>query len=241
VFKILYLIHYYTHTLLSSVLWHCSLEARNSIRPVKNWVMRSWHGCLSAVRCTWFACGPDYATATPLSLPWLKSRMVFTFLVPAYPGCSAREAIKRVSTCCLSTISHNDKCRPLDVISLSEHYVVAVRSVDIKVDLSNVRRPAVRSTLHLLQYTQQHCHQQLSLLSQQGTWKLTAKGSDTLESFLSKVAFESNLRKKLSRTEHVLIVKVSFDRRKKCESFHDTRASFLSKVTFESDFRKKTF
>ena len=30
------------------------------------------------------------------------------------------------------------------------------------------------------------------------------KGSDTLESFLSKVAFESNLRKKLSRIEHVL-------------------------------------
>jgi len=53
------------------------------------------------------------------------------------------------------------------------------------------------------------------------------KVSDTLESFLSKVAFESNLRKKLSRIEHVLIVKV------------DTRASFLSKVTFESDFRKK--
>ena len=37
---------------------------------------------------------------------------------------------------------------------------------------------------------------------------------DTLESFLSKVAFESNLRKKLSTIEHVLIVKVSFERRK---------------------------
>jgi len=40
------------------------------------------------------------------------------------------------------------------------------------------------------------------------------KGSDTLESFLSKVTLESNLRKKLSRIEHVLIVKVSFERRK---------------------------
>jgi len=55
--------------------------------------------------------------------------------------------------------------------------------------------------------------------------------SDTLESFLSKVAFESNLRKKLAKTEHVLIVKVSFER----------SAGFLSKVTFESDFQKKTF
>jgi len=35
-------------------------------------------------------------------------------------------------------------------------------------------------------------------------------GSDTLESFLSKVTFESNLRKKLSRIEHVLFLKVSF-------------------------------
>jgi len=57
----------------------------------------------------------------------------------------------------------------------------------------------------------------------------------------SKVAFEGNLRKKLSRIEHVLIVKVSFERRKICESFHNTRAGFLSKITFESDFRKKTF
>ena len=40
------------------------------------------------------------------------------------------------------------------------------------------------------------------------------KASDTLENFLSKVAFESNLRKKLSRIEHVLIVKVAFEEEK---------------------------
>jgi len=40
------------------------------------------------------------------------------------------------------------------------------------------------------------------------------QGSDTPESFLSKVPFESNLRKKLARIEHVLIVKVYFKRRK---------------------------
>jgi len=61
------------------------------------------------------------------------------------------------------------------------------------------------------------------------------------ESFLSEVAFESNSRKKLARTEHVLIVEVCFRTKKTCESFHDTRARFLSKVTFERDFRKKTF
>jgi len=27
---------------------------RKSIRRVKNWVMRCWHGCLSGVRCNWY-------------------------------------------------------------------------------------------------------------------------------------------------------------------------------------------
>ena len=63
------------------------------------------------------------------------------------------------------------------------------------------------------------------------------KGSDTLESFLSKVAFESNLRKKLSRIEHVLIVKVSLERRKISKVFmthvQDFFRKSLSKATFE--------
>ena len=67
--------------------------------------------------------------------------------------------------------------------------------------------------------------------------KLYSKGSDTLESFLSKVAFESNLRKKLSRIEHVVIVKVSFKRRKTAKVFMTHVQVFfrksLSKATFE--------
>jgi len=50
--------------------------------------------------------------------------------------------------------------------------------------------------------------------SQQKSTCVMGKGSDTQESFLSKVAFESNLRKKLSRIEHVLILKVSFKEEK---------------------------
>jgi len=42
------------------------------------------------------AYGPADATATPLSLASLKSRMLFTFLVPAYPGCPGEEAVKWV-------------------------------------------------------------------------------------------------------------------------------------------------
>jgi len=71
---------------------------------------------------------------------------------------------------------------------------------------------------------------------------LRSIGSDILKSFLSKVAFESNLRKKLARIHRTCSNRDSFFRKKKNgESFHDTRARFLSKVTFESNFRKKTF
>ena len=64
------------------------------------------------------------------------------------------------------------------------------------------------------------------------------KGSDTSESFLSKVAFESNLRKKLAKIEHVLIVKVDFERRKIAKV---SMTHVICKISFESDFRKKTF
>ena len=63
--------------LLISVLWHCWLDIRKSIRPVKNWVMGYWRGYLSGVWCKWFAYGPADATATPSSLASVKSRMVY--------------------------------------------------------------------------------------------------------------------------------------------------------------------
>jgi len=70
------------------VLWHCWFGVRKSIRPVKNWVMRCWCGYLSAARCKWIAYGPADVTATDL-----------TCLVPAYPGCPGKEAVKWVSVC----------------------------------------------------------------------------------------------------------------------------------------------
>ena len=76
---------------LPSVVWHC----RKSSRPVRNWVLGCWRGYLFAARCKWFAYGPASTTATPSSVdPW-KSRIVFTFLVPAYPGCPGKKAAKR--------------------------------------------------------------------------------------------------------------------------------------------------
>jgi len=61
----------------SSVLWHCWLGVRKSIRSVKNWVMRCWRGCLSGARWKWFVYGQADATATPSSLSSLQSRMGF--------------------------------------------------------------------------------------------------------------------------------------------------------------------
>ena len=48
---------------LPSVLWRCWLGGRKGIRPVKNWVVRCWHGYLSGARC-WLAYGPADATAS---------------------------------------------------------------------------------------------------------------------------------------------------------------------------------
>ena len=52
---------------------------RKNIWPVKNWVMRYWHGYLSGARCKWFAYSLADATATPSSLASLKSGMVLSF------------------------------------------------------------------------------------------------------------------------------------------------------------------
>ena len=61
-------------------------------------VMRGWHGCLSGARCKWFAYGSADATATPSSLASPNPEW-FILLLPAYPGCSGKKAIKRLCVC----------------------------------------------------------------------------------------------------------------------------------------------
>jgi len=82
---------------LPSVFWHCWLGVRNSIRPVKNWVMRCWHGYLPGARCKWFAYGSADTTAIPSFPASSKSRLVISFLLLAYPCCPGKDAIKWVS------------------------------------------------------------------------------------------------------------------------------------------------
>ena len=82
---------------LPSVLCNCWLGHQEEHPVCKNWVMRCWCGYLSGARL--FAYGPGDATSIPkphhLSCH-LKIQTGFTFLlVPAYPGCPGKEAVKR--------------------------------------------------------------------------------------------------------------------------------------------------
>ena len=67
------------------------------------------------------------------------------------------------------------------------------------------------------------------------------KGSDTLESFLSKVAVKVTCERKLASIEHVLIVKVNSERRKIEKVFMTHVQDSFPKITFDSCFQKKTF
>jgi len=61
-----------------SVLWRCWLGGRKGIRPVKNWVVGCWRGCLG-----W---GADLHIAQQMALPLTISCFSKSFLVPAHPG-----------------------------------------------------------------------------------------------------------------------------------------------------------
>jgi len=105
----------FLHISLPVVLWSCLLCCYTV--HCNAWVMRCWHGYLSGVRCKWFAY--DQADATygqaDITTTWsslalgalnsnqptvscfIKIHIGLTFLVPVYPGCREKEAVKRVS------------------------------------------------------------------------------------------------------------------------------------------------
>ena len=57
-----------------SVLWRCWLGGRKGIRPVKNWVVRCWHACLSGAMFR-----PSWCHCHLLSFVSVKSRLVLPF------------------------------------------------------------------------------------------------------------------------------------------------------------------
>jgi len=85
----------YVYTNWPSVLWRCWLGGRKGIRPVKKLSggMLAWLSVCSEVQtCIW----PSWCHCHSLSLASVKSRLVFTFLVPAHPGSPGKRAVKRV-------------------------------------------------------------------------------------------------------------------------------------------------
>jgi len=97
---------------LSSVLWHCWLGVRKSIRPVKNSVMGYWRGYLSGVWCKWFAHGPADATATPSFLASVKSRMVYL----SDAGLPRLSWKKRLLNVCMYVYLFGVRCKWLHMI-----------------------------------------------------------------------------------------------------------------------------
>ena len=72
------------------MLWCCWLGGRNGIRPVKNWVVGCWRGCLER--------GADLHMAQLMPLPLTVScfsiiQIGFTFLLPAHLGSPGQRAI----------------------------------------------------------------------------------------------------------------------------------------------------
>ena len=76
-----YLYEFLMVLFIPSVLWRCWLGGRKGIRPVKNWVLGCWRGCLEQ--------GADLHMAQLFPLPLTvsclsKIQIYFTFLVPAF-------------------------------------------------------------------------------------------------------------------------------------------------------------
>ena len=86
-------------------LWRCRFGSRKGIRPVKNWVVRCWRGCLE-----W---GADLHMAQVMPLPLTvscssKIQIGFTFLVPAHLDSPGQRAIKQVCVCVVIFILNSE-------------------------------------------------------------------------------------------------------------------------------------
>jgi len=84
---------------LPSVLWHCWLGVRKSIQHVKKLSdeVLAWLSVCSemVMICIW----SSWCHCHPIISCFVKIQIGLTFLLPTYPGCPGKEAVKRVSVC----------------------------------------------------------------------------------------------------------------------------------------------
>jgi len=64
--------------------------------------MRCWRHYLSGARCKWLAWS-SWCHCHPIISCFIKIEIGLNFLVPAYPGCPVKEAVKRVLSACQCT------------------------------------------------------------------------------------------------------------------------------------------
>ena len=88
---------------LPSVLWRCWLGSRKGIRPVKNWVVGCWHGCMSGLWSKVQICiSPSWCHCHSLPLAPVNPDWFYqngsAFLVPAYPGCPGKQLLNECSS-----------------------------------------------------------------------------------------------------------------------------------------------
>jgi len=91
------------------VFWHCWLGISKSIQPVKHWVVRCWYGYLTGARCKWWS---SWCHCHPIISCFIEIHIGLTFLVPAYPGCPGKQAVKQVSVVVVKVITSVGWFRP---------------------------------------------------------------------------------------------------------------------------------
>jgi len=75
-----YLIFSWVSILLPSLFWHWWLGIKKGMWPIKNWVMRCWHGYLICIWSSWCHCHPTISC-------FIKIQIGLSFPVPVYRGC----------------------------------------------------------------------------------------------------------------------------------------------------------
>jgi len=103
-----------------SLLWHCWIGVRKSIRPAKNWVMRCWCGYLSRERCkwSWFCIWFSWCHCHPIISCFIKIHISLSFWCQLVPLLTNRDisSIRRgrlYSSCVRSSMQHGSETWPV--------------------------------------------------------------------------------------------------------------------------------
>ena len=91
-----------------SVLWNWWFGVRKSIRPVKNWVTRCWHGCLSGARCKMICMWSSWCYCHPNITCFIKTQNGLTFWCRLTQTVLKKRLLNGcLSVCLLSIQTHN--------------------------------------------------------------------------------------------------------------------------------------